>query len=216
MKNDVILKKMSSLTRCLKRLEEKRPETWEILIEDYDLQDIISINLERAVQLSVDIGLQFLLELNIQPPETMGEVFPLLGKKEIFQTALSYHQILPERTHAVMSAGFRMNKEYSYDTPLGRYSFHYVPERVFSIGIIPAEEVGAAFRIATAEKALCDTLYKIRKIENITGISELLFEDLSIERESIDVLDWDLINSMIPLYRSTTLRTLMKWKKTNA
>lgn len=132
-----------------------------------------------------------------------------------FQTALSYHQILPERTHAVMSAGFRLNKEYTYDTPLGRYSFHYIPERVFSIGIIPAEEEGAGFRIASAEKALCDTLYKIRKIENSAGISELLFEDLRIERESIDILDWDLITSMVPLYRSTTLRSLMKWKKTN-
>lgn len=129
-----------------------------------------------------------------------------------FQTALSYHQIIPERAHAIMSAGFNLDKEYVYDTPLGRYSFHYIPEKVFPIGIIPAEEGGAGFRIASAEKAICDTLYKMRKIESRYEISELLFEDLRIEKATIEALDWELINSMIPLYRSTTLRSLLKWK----
>lgn len=129
-----------------------------------------------------------------------------------FQTALSYHQIIPERTHAIMSAGFNLDKEYFYDTPLGRYSYHYIPEQVFPLGIFPAEEEGAGFRIASAEKAICDTLYKIRKIERSSEITELLFEDLRIEKEILESLDWNLINFMVPLYRSTTLRTLLKWK----
>jgi len=38
-----ILKKMTSLKHCLTRLEEKWPEKWEAFLEDYDLQDIISL-----------------------------------------------------------------------------------------------------------------------------------------------------------------------------
>ena len=91
MQNDVILKKMTSLTRCLDRLDHKRPEKWELLIEDYDLQDVISVNLERAVQLAVDIGLQTLLERNIQPPESMGEVFSLLNREGIVTEQLAEH-----------------------------------------------------------------------------------------------------------------------------
>ncbi len=99
MKNDVILKKMQSLAHCLQRLEEKRPEKLEDLLDDYDLQDIISINLERSVQLSVDIGLQALLELKSQPPETMAEVFTILGTRGI---------ISPELAEQLKSAvGFR-------------------------------------------------------------------------------------------------------------
>jgi uncharacterized protein YutE (UPF0331/DUF86 family) len=89
MKNDVILKKMSSLQRCLDRLEEKRPERWEALLEDIDLQDIISVNLERAVQLIVDIGLQALAELGVQSPETMGEVFTSLQKEAVLSLELA-------------------------------------------------------------------------------------------------------------------------------
>ena len=91
MKNDVILKKMISLKHCLKRLEEKQPAKWEDFLEDYDLQDIITINLERAVQLTVDIGLQTLSELSIQPPESMGEVFFLLNRGKIITEDLAEH-----------------------------------------------------------------------------------------------------------------------------
>ncbi len=45
MENDVILRKMDSLRRCLNRIEEKRPDTWKGIEEDFDLQDILTINL---------------------------------------------------------------------------------------------------------------------------------------------------------------------------
>lgn len=129
-----------------------------------------------------------------------------------FQTALSYHQVIPEKTHMVLSAGFHLDREYSYDTPLGVYRYLYIPDQVFSIGIVPAQEQGTGFRIASIEKALCDTLYKIRNIERITEMSDLLFDDLRIEREILSSLDWDLISFMVPLYRSKTIRTLWRWK----
>jgi len=52
---DVVLAKLDSLQRCVGRVEEKTPSNVEVLTSDYDMQDIISLNLERAVQISVDI-----------------------------------------------------------------------------------------------------------------------------------------------------------------
>lgn len=50
MDRDVVLKKLESLRRCIKRIQDKTPQAYEELVDDYDLQDIITINLERAVQ----------------------------------------------------------------------------------------------------------------------------------------------------------------------
>jgi len=81
MPDDVIRNKLESLRRCLKRLEDKKPESSEILADDYDIQDIISINLERAIQISVDIGSILLAETERKPPKTMGEIFPALAEE---------------------------------------------------------------------------------------------------------------------------------------
>ena len=56
MDREVIEQKLESLRRCLKRIAEKCPAESEKLINDLDLQDIIALNLSRAVQLCVDIG----------------------------------------------------------------------------------------------------------------------------------------------------------------
>lgn len=50
MDDTVILQKLESLSRCINRIEEKRPTTLETLENDIDVQDIIAINLERATQ----------------------------------------------------------------------------------------------------------------------------------------------------------------------
>jgi hypothetical protein len=63
------------------------------------------------------------------------------------QAARTYHQIIPERTHAVMCAGFCLDNKYVDDTSLGRYSCRYIPQRAFPLGILPAEAEGSGFRI---------------------------------------------------------------------
>ena len=132
-----------------------------------------------------------------------------------FYTALSYYQIIPERTYAIMCAGYRLTRDKSFDTPIGRYSFHYLPDVVFPLALTPAQENGYGFRLATPEKALCDTLYKIRSISTIDAMNALLFEDLRMEKETIISMDWSVIVKIAPLYHSTSLRTLLRWKRRN-
>lgn len=51
-----------------------------MLENDFDLQDIISVNLERAVQQSVDIATMILSHGNQPMPGNMADCFPALAK----------------------------------------------------------------------------------------------------------------------------------------
>ena len=75
MDKDVVLNKLESLRRCVTRIQKKVPASSVLLQEDYDLQDIIVLNLERAVQTCVDIGLHLISERELPVPETMAETF---------------------------------------------------------------------------------------------------------------------------------------------
>lgn len=80
MDRDVIEQKLESLRRCLARVASKCPAQPETLAADPDLQDIVSLNLSRAVQLCVDIGAHLVTDLGVPPPATMGQTFDLLAQ----------------------------------------------------------------------------------------------------------------------------------------
>ena len=52
----ILTHKLESLRRCIRRVEEKTPSDVDQLIQDPDIQDILVLNLTRAVQLCVDTG----------------------------------------------------------------------------------------------------------------------------------------------------------------
>ncbi len=107
MDRDILLRKLDSLARCIHRIECKRPATIEELNTDIDLQDILSVNIERAVQLCVDIGAHVLTDLEAPPPKTMGEVFVQLAE----------HSVIDEATAVLLrkAVGFRNLSVHSYD-----------------------------------------------------------------------------------------------------
>jgi uncharacterized protein YutE (UPF0331/DUF86 family) len=79
----VLTAKLESLRRCVERVEEKCPSKLEELEKSPDLQDILVLNLTRAVQLCVDIGSHIISENEIAAPTTMGEVFERLVSLEL-------------------------------------------------------------------------------------------------------------------------------------
>ncbi len=78
MADPLIIKKIDLLSRCIARIEQKRPETIEELERDIDIQDIIAINLERAVQQCVDSAMIVLSTAGARVPETMSDAFDQL------------------------------------------------------------------------------------------------------------------------------------------
>lgn len=76
----ILAQKLESLRRCIQRVEEKTPSDVDQLIQDPDVQDILVLNLTRAVQLCVDIGSHVISETDESAPTTMGDVFSILEK----------------------------------------------------------------------------------------------------------------------------------------
>lgn len=70
----IIAEKIESLRRCIQRIEDKKPDNVNFLIQEQDLQDILVINLTRAVQICVDTGSHIISAANQRSPQTMGEV----------------------------------------------------------------------------------------------------------------------------------------------
>jgi len=86
----VVEEKLESLRRCLARVENKCPSDVAQLIHDVDLQDIITLNLTRSVQLSVDIAAHWLAGIEeIAPPDTMGGMFAVLAQHGYLETELA-------------------------------------------------------------------------------------------------------------------------------
>lgn len=83
MAKQLVTEKLDALRRCINRIENKRPDTTEELISDLDLQDILSVNLERAVQLCVDIGTHIIAETDAKAPNTMADTFNILYQENI-------------------------------------------------------------------------------------------------------------------------------------
>lgn len=81
----LIEEKLESLRRCVRRVEERRPANAEALVADQDLQDIIALNLTRAVQLCVDIATHVIAESNIRAPSSMAAAFDALVELRILK-----------------------------------------------------------------------------------------------------------------------------------
>jgi hypothetical protein len=79
--NSLVIKtKLESLRRCLDRIESKKPITLEGLLQDIDTQDILALNIERSVQLCVDIANHILSSL-----KNLIKILDELLASEIYQ-----------------------------------------------------------------------------------------------------------------------------------
>jgi uncharacterized protein YutE (UPF0331/DUF86 family) len=108
MDRDIVEAKLESLRRCIERIAAKTPPSADHLAQNPDLQDIIALNLQRAVQLSVDLASHFIAETDARPPSTMAENFEVLKSLQVISPALA-----DRMTKAV---GFRNIAVHSYHT----------------------------------------------------------------------------------------------------
>jgi len=103
----VIEEKLESLRRCLRRVKEKCPKDADALCRDVDAQDILALNLMRAVQICVDIGASLISTTELLPPDTMGQTFDVLN-----QAGMIHADLAVSMKKAV---GFRNIAVHNYD-----------------------------------------------------------------------------------------------------
>ena len=107
MDREVVSQKLEALRLCVRRIEAKCPADAQTLVTDIDLQDIVSLNLSRAVQLCVDIGAHIISGMEVPAPGTMGQTFDLLAQSGVITAELA--------TRLKKAVGFRNIAVHSYE-----------------------------------------------------------------------------------------------------
>ena len=89
MTQDTLLAKLASLARILERLEPRRHLSPETLASDPDQQDIVMLNLERAIQTCIDIAILVCARELHRPPANGGESFTILAESGLLPGELA-------------------------------------------------------------------------------------------------------------------------------
>jgi uncharacterized protein YutE (UPF0331/DUF86 family) len=84
---DVLLQKVNSIQNCLKRIHDAVGPRRQYL-EELDVQDIAAINLQRAVQLVIDIAFYVVQGENLGLPENLKSAFRILEKNKYIDKSL--------------------------------------------------------------------------------------------------------------------------------
>ncbi len=80
----IVREKRESLRRCVARVEERTPPDVASLTGVADIQDIVVLNLTRAIQLWVDIGSHIIGDAEVAAPRTMGGTFEAIRQLGTF------------------------------------------------------------------------------------------------------------------------------------
>ena len=128
-----------------------------------------------------------------------------------FEYALYYYGLIPEKVLVYTNATFDKKKKKKYDTHFGTYLYRDVPKNVYPLGIKLIEEGEYSYQIATPEKALCDKLYTLNPVQNISQLENLLFDDLRIDIDELKKLKLQDIEEISKAYHSTNVSLLYKY-----
>lgn len=108
MDRDIVQAKLESLRRCVERIAVKTPSSADQLVHNPDLQDIIALNLQRAVQLCVDLAAHVIVDTSSKAPSTMADNFAILQEANVITPALA--------DRMMKAVGFRNIAVHSYQT----------------------------------------------------------------------------------------------------
>lgn len=127
-----------------------------------------------------------------------------------FDWALSFYGLIPERVVSITSASLNNRKNKTFVNQFGRYEYTDIPTNAFSEGLTYLENGDYIVKIATKEKAICDSLCKWRVVKSSRDLKELLFVDKRIDVDEFSSCDFKLMKRLASLYKKTNLDLLIK------
>jgi predicted transcriptional regulator of viral defense system len=131
-----------------------------------------------------------------------------------FEYALSYYGLIPEQVKWLTSASFQKHKSKIFRTPLGNFIYHDIPSTVYAQGIHRiAEDEKHPFLIASMEKAVLDTLSKIRGVRSMKAMEQLILDDLRMDLDLIIDMDLPLLGFLSSQYHQSNGRLFYQWLK---
>lgn len=130
-----------------------------------------------------------------------------------FEWALSHYGLIPERVVAVTSASLEVHKNKTFTNDFARFTYSDVSSKVFSEGLTYFQEGNHIARIATKEKAICDSLSKWRVVHSIKDLKELMFDDKRIDEDEFLTCNFQELIRLAKLYQKTNLNLLIDFIK---
>lgn len=167
------------------------------LLNDYKRpNDKISELLKSKKLISIRRGLYTVgPELDLPSPEPFLIANHLRGPSYVsLESALSYWNMIPERSYEVSSATIKPSK--LYKTAIGRFSYHQLKTPYYSYGLKCIEHSPSqSMLVASREKALCDKIVLTPNVNlrSMKQTQEFLMEDLRIDREDLITLDTNIM-----------------------
>lgn len=167
------------------------------------------------VKRDADRGILFRLTKGIY--ETEKSTSPCLLASSIispsylsFDWALSYYGLILEKVVSITSATLGNSKNKTFENYFGRYEYIDIPAKAFPEGLTYLESGEYIVKIATKEKAICDSLCKWRVVRSMKELKELLFVDKRIDEDEFATCDFKLMKRLASLYSKTNLKLLIK------
>ena len=96
--DDIVLNKVEIIKRCIRRVTEEYAHNPKNL-ENYTKQDSITLNIQRACEAVIDLGMHVIAERGLGIPQTSRDTFEILQNNKIITPEM------PERLKAII--GFR-------------------------------------------------------------------------------------------------------------
>lgn len=173
-------------------------------------------DINGKIKRDIDKGILFPLVRGIYETNSNTEGFLLAsyiyGPSYIsFEYALSFHNIIPERVVVYTNATFNKRKSKSYQNHFGLFTYRDVPKSAFPFMVQVYEIDSYSYFIASPEKALCDLLYIKKPVLSIKELKMVLFEDLRINKEVFDQLNFQDILFLSSKYNSNNIKYLKKF-----
>ena len=185
------------------------------LLSDYQSpNDKISELLKSKELISIRRGLYITgPKMDLPTPEPFLIANHLRGPSYVtLESALSYWNMIPERTYEISSVTIKTSK--LYKTPVGRFSYQQLKTPYYSYGIKNIEySPKQTMLVASPEKALCDKVVLTPKINLRSNkqTQDFLMEDLRMDSEVLSTLDTEVMELWIKNARKkSSLKMLIK------
>ena len=127
-----------------------------------------------------------------------------------FECALSFYGLIPERVTSITSASLSLHKSKTFVNKFARYTYSDIPSRAFAIGTTYIQNGEYIARIATKEKAICDSLCKWPVVHSVKDLKQLLFEDKRIDEDAFASVNFKDLKEIAGHYQKTNLNFLIK------
>jgi hypothetical protein len=136
---------------------------------------------------------------------------PIYGPSYIsFETALSWHGIIPEGVTEIVSATIK--RAASFENEFGRFRYQPVPKAVYPVGIVRVTDSDLPFLIASPTKAIADRIAREPGFRSMAEVARWM-EAMRIELPS--ALDRGQLAECAASYGRPAVRWLLRYAEKN-